>query len=347
MESRFRHDFSHVRLHTDGAAGQSARDVSARAYTVGNHIAFAPGAFGPQLLAHELTHTIQQQHAGPSIAASLAVGSDTSPAEAEADRVAARVATGQTAGPIGAAGRQLARAPEGEPAKAEEPPVAEPPQTGKVVAGAAQGSCGRKTTTRITGFDNTTAGPYISAINVDILTNAHSPVALTWANVPAGVTVPASLNGSPGAGLCKMWKPKVGMQDVDCSDPAWSTTTDSLCTPIGDFKVQGYRCQLGGDSKATRVTWFHHARGIAFHNYDPVPAFPASHGCVRIDEGKADWIYDNSIPNVTTVSVKRAAGDPGPKCYKGKTLTDRAGYTPPQQPGSGGQQPATEEVDGP
>lgn len=66
MELRFGHSFSGVRIHTDTAAGNSARDVSALAYTVGNDIVFSPGRFEPEtqqgrrLLAHELTHVIQQ-----------------------------------------------------------------------------------------------------------------------------------------------------------------------------------------------------------------------------------------------------------------------------------------------
>jgi hypothetical protein len=66
MEERFGHDFASVRVHTDAAAAQSARDVSARAYTMGHHIVFAPGRYAPatdegsRLLAHELTHVVQQ-----------------------------------------------------------------------------------------------------------------------------------------------------------------------------------------------------------------------------------------------------------------------------------------------
>jgi len=66
MEKRFGQDFSHVRIHTDGAAQGSARDVSARAYTVGHDIVFGAGSFAPRsqegrrLLAHELTHVVQQ-----------------------------------------------------------------------------------------------------------------------------------------------------------------------------------------------------------------------------------------------------------------------------------------------
>jgi len=60
------YDFSHVRVHTDAQATQSARAVSARAYTVGRDIVFGAGEYAPttsagrQLLAHELTHVVQQ-----------------------------------------------------------------------------------------------------------------------------------------------------------------------------------------------------------------------------------------------------------------------------------------------
>lgn len=66
MEFRFGHDFSHVRVYADTRAGETTQLLGARAYTIGNNIAFGPGEFAPvtgkgkQLLAHELTHVIQQ-----------------------------------------------------------------------------------------------------------------------------------------------------------------------------------------------------------------------------------------------------------------------------------------------
>ncbi|MBT2142559.1 DUF4157 domain-containing protein [Rhodanobacter sp. LX-100] len=66
MEERFGHDFSTVRVHTDATARQSARDVDAQAYTVGHDVVFAAGRYAPHtregrhLLAHELTHVVQQ-----------------------------------------------------------------------------------------------------------------------------------------------------------------------------------------------------------------------------------------------------------------------------------------------
>jgi hypothetical protein len=70
MESRLGADFGDVRVHTDGAADGSARSVSAHAYTVGSNIVFQrdkydPGSTaGKTLLAHELTHVVQQR-SGP------------------------------------------------------------------------------------------------------------------------------------------------------------------------------------------------------------------------------------------------------------------------------------------
>src|SRR6266498_1033707 len=66
MEPRFGHDFSGVRVHTDARAAESARAVNALAYTVGRDVVFGTGQYAPGtgegkgLLAHELTHVVQQ-----------------------------------------------------------------------------------------------------------------------------------------------------------------------------------------------------------------------------------------------------------------------------------------------
>jgi len=67
MGQRFGHDFSQVRVHTGVAAERSAREVNANAYTVGHNIVFGAGQYVPasqggrRLLAHELTHVLQQR----------------------------------------------------------------------------------------------------------------------------------------------------------------------------------------------------------------------------------------------------------------------------------------------
>jgi hypothetical protein len=70
METRFGHDFGDVRVHTDGSAQESARSVNAQAYTVGSNIVFQRDMYDPSsdngkhMLAHELTHVVQQR-SGP------------------------------------------------------------------------------------------------------------------------------------------------------------------------------------------------------------------------------------------------------------------------------------------
>ncbi|TCV86754.1 eCIS core domain-containing protein [Sulfurirhabdus autotrophica] len=72
MGRRFGHDFSQVRVHSSTDAEQSTRDVNAKAYTVGNNIVFGAGQFVPgtqegrRLIAHELTHVVQQS-ANPAL----------------------------------------------------------------------------------------------------------------------------------------------------------------------------------------------------------------------------------------------------------------------------------------
>ena len=67
MEQRFGHDFSKVSIHENAEAQRSAQSINARAYTLGNNIVFGQGQYstgttdGKRLLAHELTHVVQQQ----------------------------------------------------------------------------------------------------------------------------------------------------------------------------------------------------------------------------------------------------------------------------------------------
>ncbi|MGH4011663.1 MAG: eCIS core domain-containing protein [Pseudonocardiaceae bacterium] len=114
MEGKFNADFSQVRIHTDAAAATSARNVGARAYTVGTNIAFAAGNYAPEspngrrLLAHELTHVVQQS-AAVTTSGSMIVPVGAS-SEGYAERAAGEVAAGRpvsTTGP--ATGAAVAR----------------------------------------------------------------------------------------------------------------------------------------------------------------------------------------------------------------------------------------------
>lgn len=92
FEPRFGHDFSKVRVHTDRESAESARAVGALAYTVGRQIVFDAGQYRPEaasgrrLLAHELTHVVQQ----PSTLSSdtqLSLGAAADDHEREAEHV--------------------------------------------------------------------------------------------------------------------------------------------------------------------------------------------------------------------------------------------------------------------
>ena len=69
FEPRFGYDFSRVRIHTDSLAAETASSVNARAFTLGRDIVFGAGEYTPEttvgkrLLAHELTHVVQQRSA--------------------------------------------------------------------------------------------------------------------------------------------------------------------------------------------------------------------------------------------------------------------------------------------
>ena len=89
MEARFQHDFSRVRVHTDPTAALSAKSVNARAFTVENHVVFGADQYAPhsengrRLLAHELTHAVQQE--GMNLGArALQIGPADGPLESQA-----------------------------------------------------------------------------------------------------------------------------------------------------------------------------------------------------------------------------------------------------------------------
>ena len=70
MGQRFGHDFAQVRVHADAVAQRSAMEIGAQAYTLGHEVVFGAGGFAPEtragrrLLAHELTHVVQQSGGG-------------------------------------------------------------------------------------------------------------------------------------------------------------------------------------------------------------------------------------------------------------------------------------------
>jgi hypothetical protein len=114
MERPFGHDFGRVRVHTDQGAAESARAINAHAYTVGSHIVFGAGRYAPgtpagnQLLAHELTHVVQQRGRA-DVSGPLRLGDSGSRCEAEADAMASRVGPAIGASAAGGYGGLMGR----------------------------------------------------------------------------------------------------------------------------------------------------------------------------------------------------------------------------------------------
>ncbi len=130
MEARMGQDFSGVRVHTGGAASDSAKAVQAHAYTVGEDIVFGSGTYSPDsdhgrtLLAHELTHVVQQRSgpvAGTEVGGGIKVSDPSDRFEREAERNAHHIMSqpapqsagnaGDAAGATGATAQRDAAGP--------------------------------------------------------------------------------------------------------------------------------------------------------------------------------------------------------------------------------------------
>ncbi len=117
MEPRFEHDFSKVRVHTDEKAAESSSAVNAMAYTVGRDVVFGSGQYAPEtgegrkLMAHELTHVVQQARGGAS-----------GEPEQRANVAAASVMGGETVSPalLGGTSRSIQMKPDDQPSKSVE-----------------------------------------------------------------------------------------------------------------------------------------------------------------------------------------------------------------------------------
>ena len=101
MSQQMGYDFSDVSVHTDANADRVSRSIGARAFTTGSDIFFKEGEYNPgssegqNLLAHELTHVVQQGGNAPS--GKLSVGPANDSYEQEADSMASSVMSGDSA----------------------------------------------------------------------------------------------------------------------------------------------------------------------------------------------------------------------------------------------------------
>ena len=242
-ESDQGNDFSGVIIHTGARAAESARSVNALSYTVGNHIVFGEGQYAPQftsgrrLLAHELTHVLQQSQGGA--ANGMVMGTwDDAPGECS--------------------------------------------------------DIGNKTIDRV-------------VVEQEI----PQSVTLHWND---GSIESASC--STGKGHC-------------CVDPAnpdgvactvtGSRVNGSNCTPITErqgYAIRNrYRTYNGWEFWNDFVT----SRGIGLHQYPRLDGTPLSHGCVRLERDTARKIFCGARQNDTKVQVQ---GFARPMCNHANLLKE-------------------------
>ena len=143
MESSLGHDFSQVRIHGDQKAAESARAVNALAYTVGSDVVFRDSQYSPhtvegrRILAHELTHVVQQRGHTMSSAHGITLD-DTPQFEQEADRVADAAMNGR---PESAISSHSTRGVQRQPAAKSESPATESSRTAPPKAESPASAC--------------------------------------------------------------------------------------------------------------------------------------------------------------------------------------------------------------
>ncbi|MFS0518432.1 DUF4157 domain-containing protein [Nostoc sp. UIC 10607] len=368
MESRLGHDFSQVQVHTDSKAAESVRAVNALAYTVGKNIVFGTGQYAPttdegkQLLAHELTHVVQQQET--TIQPKLILGSPNSLQEQEADDMARKAMselTEQTLSLQTPSTSVLQRQMDFDEETEEE-----------IVASVDENDLDVRDGDSPSGSTVAVSEQSDVQLESDLLSMAiekseaeeeNETVLLAAADKKA--------KKSPSKGEEKKEKketPWITKIEIDLSSQRmkliWSgdrkleTITissgkgcpntkenpcesgDNLyCTPTGEFSVGKKGDGDYKNSKGDPMSWyveFVSSRGIGIHNSQTADGNPRSHGCVRVGKGaQADALAKRINLNVnkkTKISVSGKAPTKPWLLSKEKTMKSNPGCPLPPEP---------------
>src|ERR1700754_1826528 len=270
MESRFGYDFSHVRVHADSKAGESARAVNALAYTVGNDIVFRSGRYAPssnagrKLMAHELAHVVQQESIS-SRADGLHSQSDSGAHESNADAVADSVLSGGSL-----------------------PPVLSAPATIQ-----------RRAVPYISKITVHLAPPQ----SADLEWRGTPPADATGSDHFTVSTGKGYGDVGDPPNTCRRMCCSDAM--TQCAPP-WNQpgSVGSCCTFYGDnFWTGTPQEEHNGWQWWTPIQPHYSSRGIALHQHTEVTGQPIGHGCVRMDEPNAKRIFDFSNGRRTNVTI--------------------------------------------
>jgi hypothetical protein len=220
FETRFGHDFSRIRIHTDARAGESAQAVDALAYTVGQDLVFGPGQYAPgtaagtRVLAHELTHVVQQGGLASPAPLPLSISPLADPLEDEAEDVANQI---QAGGPVAVAEHEAAATLHRIPVLPPLVDVVAPMQAAAHIADLVAASCDHKNA--LTWADFTGTPPARSrfsaqtgfhfdaaAVGGDQVIKAKLDGATSWVRPQAANPKDRAVNGARGQiRACERW----------------------------------------------------------------------------------------------------------------------------------------------
>jgi lipoprotein-anchoring transpeptidase ErfK/SrfK len=347
MEPRFGHDFSRVRVHTDARAVASAQAIGALAYTRGRDIVFGAGQYAPnttegqRLLAHELTHVVQQGDA--AVQSTLMQGQQGDVYEQEAEQVSERVmgaASGQrpelrVAPYISMIQRQfesdVLSDAEPEELTAEDmedmevedgdsPPGSTVPvgniSEAQLESAEPEAAVSDEEPIQMQGDKGKpkapdkpkTPPPEITEISVD-LSSQKMTITRSDGTKSGPITI------SSGKGL-------PNTKDDPCKDP---NKGDSNCTPVGEFTPGTKGDASHKNKEGDAMSWYVEfngegadGRGIGIHDSQPVTGAPASHGCIRVDEKTAKLINKNVTTKTKIIVEGKAPTKPWSKAKKKK-----------------------------
>ncbi|AMP37649.1 eCIS core domain-containing protein [Ralstonia solanacearum] len=309
MEQRFGHDFSRVQVHRGEAAEASARDVHAQAYTVGRDIVFGAGRFAPdtavgrRLLAHELTHVVQQS------------ALDEPPLR--------RAPDAETEQPVPVAGQE---APE-----AQGDPTAEDPADGYVEGADNEVAPDDAAVPDDDAtLDDDTASEAVgkadeTAAATPLQSKVQAPTTGKWILVK----LPGTLIRFKGTKRISSWgisggrpghaTPKGSFTIFD-RDEDHRSTSYGKCDgkPIGPDGLN--KCnKTGGTYVGADMHYFQEfaSGGVGFHRGDPGVQ---SHGCIHVSSGNAKTLWDWSAKGTPVVVCEGSGCDPylGGGASKGK-----------------------------
>ncbi len=280
-EKHFGRDLSSVRIHHGNSANRFTDKLGAVAATVGNHIYVNNNLENHNrqwLMAHELTHVVQQNSV-PMLKNRRSKGRTVTSEynlESEANRTADKFLMGK---PVSITGRA-------------------PRQPQLYQATICRGRDNEHASTQQRDFPST----YISTVNVALDTLR---ITLDWTGPSATA---AARDTSARTGGFIRFSPGAGVRgQTSCNVPGHSQNTGSCCTPIGTFTAGGQSCVTPSLS-LQNFTNFQRS-GVGFHYYHSVPRVPASHGCIRLFRAASEVLFDNIRPDVTSIVVSgRATG---------------------------------------